>query len=57
MDGGAGYVGGWAGDDNMTPMGRSFYGENKRVSNARLQEAFGPMLYPTYREGLAGLLD
>lgn len=44
-------------DADLSPMGRSFYGENKRVSNARLKEAFGPMLYPTYREGLAGLLD
>ncbi|MGD1887978.1 MAG: SDR family oxidoreductase [Cohaesibacteraceae bacterium] len=43
-------------ESNLSPMGRFFYGENKRVSNARLKEAFGPMLYPTYRQGLAGLL-
>jgi nucleoside-diphosphate-sugar epimerase len=40
---------------DLSPMGRSFYGENKRVSNARIKQAFGPMLYPTYREGLAAL--
>lgn len=43
-------------DADLSPMGRSFYGENKRVSNAKIKQAFGPMLYPTYREGLAGLL-
>ncbi|MBO6676639.1 MAG: SDR family oxidoreductase [Rhizobiales bacterium] len=40
---------------DLSPMGRSFYGENKRVSNAKIKQAFGPMLYPTYREGLAAL--
>lgn len=43
-------------DADLSPMGRSFYGENKRVSNAKIKQAFGPMLYPTYREGLAALL-
>ncbi len=43
-------------DAGLSPMGRSFYGENKRVSNAKIKRAFGPMLYPTYREGLAALL-
>lgn len=43
-------------DAELSAMGRSFYGENKRVSNAKIKQAFGPMLYPTYREGLAGLL-
>jgi hypothetical protein len=41
---------------DLSPMGRSFYSENKRVSNAKIKQAFGPMLFPTYREGLAGLL-
>ncbi|MEO0385144.1 MAG: SDR family oxidoreductase [Pseudomonadota bacterium] len=41
---------------DLSPMGRSFYGENKRVSNAKIKQAFGSMLYPTYREGLAELL-
>lgn len=40
----------------MTPMARSFYGDNKRVSNARIREELGVALaYPTYREGLAAL--
>ncbi len=43
-------------DADLSPMGRSFYGENKRVSNAKIKQAFGPMLYPSYREGLAALL-
>ena len=35
----------------MTPMARSFYGENKRCSNIRLHELLGGILqYPTYRE-------
>jgi hypothetical protein len=34
-------------------MGRSFYGENKRVSNARIrQELKVALSYPTYREGM-----
>jgi len=41
----------------MTPMARSFYAENKRVSNRRIKEELGVVLqYPTYREGLAALL-
>lgn len=42
---------------DLSPMGRSFYGENKRVSNHRLRGEGGySLLYPTYREGLAALL-
>ncbi|MEM6712048.1 MAG: SDR family oxidoreductase [Pseudomonadota bacterium] len=41
---------------DMTPMARSFYSENKRASNAKIKAAFGPMLFPTYREGLASLV-
>ena len=37
-------------------MALSFYGENKRVSNALIKEALGVTLaYPTYREGIAAL--
>jgi nucleoside-diphosphate-sugar epimerase len=40
----------------LTPMARSFYAENKRVSNRRIKEELGVVLsYPTYREGLAAL--
>ena len=40
----------------MSPMARSFYSDNKRVSNQRLLDALGgKMAYPTYREGLAAL--
>lgn len=40
----------------LTPMARSFYGENKRVSNRKMKESLGVRLaYPTYREGLAAL--
>ncbi|RMD47980.1 MAG: SDR family oxidoreductase [Alphaproteobacteria bacterium] len=40
----------------MTPMARSFYAENKRVSNRRIREELGVRLrYPTYREGLRAL--
>lgn len=42
---------------DMTPMARSFYGESKRVSNARIKAELGIALgYPTYREGLSALL-
>ena len=41
---------------NLSPMALSFYGENKRVSNALIKEALGVTLaYPTYREGIAAL--
>ncbi len=42
----------------MTPMARSFYGENKRVSNRRVREELGYTLrYPTYREGIRACVD
>ncbi len=41
----------------FTPMQRSFYADNKRVSNAAIKSALGiEMLYPTYRQGLAAIL-
>jgi nucleoside-diphosphate-sugar epimerase len=41
----------------MTPMARSFWGENKRVGNAKMKSALGlTLLHPTYREGLAAVL-
>lgn len=41
-------------DADMTEMARSFYNDNKRVSNATIKKALGiELLYPTYREGLA----
>jgi nucleoside-diphosphate-sugar epimerase len=41
---------------DLSPMGRSFYGENKRVSNRRIKHELGVALaYPTYREGLDAL--
>ncbi|MDH5750662.1 MAG: SDR family oxidoreductase [Rhodospirillales bacterium] len=43
--------------DSLSPMARSFYGESKRVSNRRIKEELGVRLkWPTFREGLAGLL-
>lgn len=41
----------------MSPMARSFYGENKRVANDRIKRHLGVTLaYPTYREGLSAIL-
>ncbi|WP_205648793.1 SDR family oxidoreductase [Acuticoccus kandeliae] len=43
---------------SLTPMQRSFYGEVKRVSNARIISELGVrLLYPTYREGLSALWE
>jgi nucleoside-diphosphate-sugar epimerase len=40
----------------LSPMARSFYGENRRVANRRIKERLGIALrYPTYREGLTEL--
>ncbi|OAN80043.1 NAD(P)-dependent oxidoreductase [Jannaschia sp. EhC01] len=45
-------------DADMTPMGRSFYAESKRVNNTRIKEELGvSLLYPDYRSGLAALLS
>lgn len=43
--------------DTLSAMARSFYGESKRVSNRRIKDELGVRLkWPTYREGLRGLL-
>ncbi|MCI0468302.1 MAG: SDR family oxidoreductase [Beijerinckiaceae bacterium] len=43
---------------NLTPLARSFYAENKRVSNRKLKEELGIRLaYPTYRVGLEALWE
>lgn len=42
----------------LSEMGRSFYGENKRVSNARIKTVLGYRFrFPSYREGLAACLQ
>jgi nucleoside-diphosphate-sugar epimerase len=41
----------------MSPMALSFWSENRRVANAATKAALGiAWQYPTYREGLAGIL-
>ena len=41
----------------LTPMARSFYGENKRVRNDKIKRELGIRLsYPTYRDGLKATL-
>ena len=41
----------------LTPMARSFYGENKRVSNAKLKASGFSLAFPTYPQSLAQLLQ
>lgn len=42
----------------MTPMARSFYAESKRVRNDRIKDELGVrLIYPSYRDGLAAMLD
>lgn len=41
----------------LSPMARSFYGENKRVSNAKLKAAGFAFAFPTYPMSLAQLLQ
>ncbi len=42
----------------MTPMARSFYSDNRRVSNRDLTRGLGvSLLYPTYREGITALYE
>jgi nucleoside-diphosphate-sugar epimerase len=39
---------------DMSPMGRAFYANNKRVRNDKLKALMGDeLVYPSYREGLA----
>lgn len=40
---------------DLSPMARSFYGENKRVSNAKIKQAGYCFQYPDYRAGLVAL--
>jgi nucleoside-diphosphate-sugar epimerase len=41
---------------DLSPMARSFYAENKRISNRLIKDELGVRLaYPTYREGLEAL--
>ncbi|MEM5493520.1 SDR family oxidoreductase [Hoeflea sp. AS16] len=40
---------------DLSPMARSFYGENKRVSNARIKTAGYEFMYPDYMAGLKAL--
>jgi nucleoside-diphosphate-sugar epimerase len=41
----------------MSPMARSFWAENRKAGNARTKAALGiEWRYPTYREGLRGIL-
>lgn len=41
----------------LSPMGISFYAENRRVRSTRIRNDLGVTLaYPTYREGLAAIL-
>ncbi len=41
---------------DLSPMARSFYDSNRRVSNRRIHDELGyRLLYPTYREGLAAI--
>jgi nucleoside-diphosphate-sugar epimerase len=43
---------------DLSPMGRSFYADNKRVRNDRIKADLGvSLLYPSYREGLTALLE
>ncbi|MEQ8823136.1 MAG: SDR family oxidoreductase [Filomicrobium sp.] len=43
-------------DANLSPMGRSFYSEVKRVKNERIKQDLGVELrYPTYREGIRAI--
>ena len=42
----------------LSPMARSFYGENKRIRNNRIKEELGVSLeYPNYRAGLSALWE
>jgi nucleoside-diphosphate-sugar epimerase len=42
----------------LSPMAQSFYRDHRRVANARIKDELGVVLrYPTYRDGLRGILE
>ncbi|MEM0898967.1 MAG: hypothetical protein AAGI92_03345 [Pseudomonadota bacterium] len=41
----------------MTPMARSFYGESKRVSNAKIKNAGYQFKYPNYEQSFASMWE
>jgi nucleoside-diphosphate-sugar epimerase len=44
--------------EGMSPMGRSFWAENRKVANTKTKAALERgWLFPTYREGLQGILE
>jgi len=44
--------------ESMSPMGLTFWNDNRRVDNRRIKEELGVELaFPTYREGLRGILE
>lgn len=44
------------GATDLSPFAKSFYADNKRVSNRRIKDELGVVLrYPTYRDGLKAL--
>ncbi len=44
-------------DAQLSPLGRSFYAECKRVSNQRVKSSLGIRLkFPTFREGLESIV-
>jgi nucleoside-diphosphate-sugar epimerase len=45
------------GTADLTPMARSFYGENKRVSNAKIRELGFDFRFPEYRQSLKQLWE
>jgi nucleoside-diphosphate-sugar epimerase len=43
---------------SLSPLGRSFYAQNKRVANGKLKAELAVQLqFPTYREGLRALFE
>lgn len=40
----------------LSPMARSFYGENKRVSNRKIRQSGYTFLFPTFRDALPALI-
>lgn len=44
-------------ESTLSPMGREFYADNRRMKNERIKRELGvDLAFPTYREGLRGIL-
>ena len=43
--------------NNLSPISKSFWENNRRIDNRFLKENFGEMIYPNYKKGLSDIYN